>query len=496
MRFAGGRNGLASPLMGLPRRTLLLAAGAASLPARAAEPVRLVCPLQAEPDCLIPGLSDRLETRLIGSKLYGGLCRFDARGVPQPDIAAGWEVSADGLVYVFHLRPGLVWHDSGAVTADDVVFSIDRFHRCLQPRLGLDRVTAVRAPDPQTVVITLAAPFEPFLRQLDALSAPIVPQHVHDRPGFAVDPRAVLPIGTGPFWMGERWRLTRFDWFAGPKPALAEIACPVLTDLAARPALLERRNILLVGDPAELAALPGIGHMPALAIDSQPANAMAGLRLNAGSPPLGDRRVRSGLACAIDRAALLRDVWSGQGRAATGPALSASLGRDAAALLPAYDPRQASSDFTAAGLLPDDRGVRLRLSHLVPPGALWHRLAARLRLMLDHVGVDLVPEAVSEAEWTRRVAAGDYQVTGFHSLQSGDLSLDLAAYQAEVPEVAPMLADRLAEAAAVLVAAMTRVWLVEPALAVLRDRRLSLPGGVFSDFAAARLSCAPDRSSL
>ena len=116
--------------------------------------------------------------------------------------------------------------------------------------------------------------------------------------------------------------------------------------------------------------------------------------------------------------------------------------------------------------------------------------------MLDHVGVDLVPEAVSEAEWTRRVAAGDYQVTGFHSLQSGDLSLDLAAYQAEVPEVAPMLADRLAEAAAVLVAAMTRVWLVEPALAVLRDRRLSLPGGVFSDFAAARLSCAPDRSSL
>ena len=107
--------------------------------------------------------------------------------------------------------------------------------------------------------------------------------------------------------------------------------------------------------------------MPALAIDSQPANAMAGLRLNAGSPaarrPTGP--VRPSLA-PIDRAALLRDVWSGQGRAATGPALSASLGRDAAALLPAYDPRQASSDFTAAGLLPDDRGVRLRLSHLVP----------------------------------------------------------------------------------------------------------------------------------
>ena len=444
--------------MSLSRRALLLAAGVASLRAGAAEPMRLVCPLAVEPERVIPGLSDRLETRLVGSKIYGGLCRFDEQGVPQPELAAGWDIAPDGLTYVFHLRPGLTWHDSGAVTADDVVFSIDRFHRHLQPGLGLERVTAIRAPDARTVVMTLAVPFASFLHRLDALSAPIVPQHVHDRPGFALDPRMVLPVGTGPFWLGERWRLIRFEWFAGPKTPLVEIACPVRPDLAARLALLDRRTILLVGDAVDAADLPDA----ALVVDSQPSGTIAGLRLNGSASPLDDVRVRLGLASAIDRPAILRDVWEGQGRVATGPG--------PANVPPVYDPRQASSYFTQAGLLPDDRGVRLRLSYLVPPGEPWQRLAARLRLMLDHVGVDLTAETVNEAEWTRRVAAGDYQLTNFHSRPIDDLSLDDAAM--------PMLSARAA----------TLIALVEPGIPVVRDRRLILPGGVFGDFATARLT--------
>ncbi len=477
--------------MRLSRRALLGAAGAAPLRARAAESMHLLCPLAREPERLIPGLSDRLETWLVGSKVYGGLCRFDEHGLPQPELAAGWEIAPDGLTYTFHLRPGLVWHDSGAVTADDVVFSIDRFHRGLQPRLGLDRVTAVRAPDAQTVVVTLAAPWRPFLRLIDALSAPIVPQHVHDRPGFAIDPREVLPVGTGPFWVGERWRLIRFEWFAGPRSSLAEIVCPVIADPAARTALALRRDTLLVGDAADLAALAAARDDAAVAVEYQPSAAVAGLRLNYAAPPLDDARVRTGLACAVDRAAVLRDVWAGQGRLATGPVL------DGAAALPDYDPRLASAYFTQAGLRPDDEGVRLRLSYLVRPGALWQRLATRLRTMLDHVGIELTAEAVSEPDWTSRVAAGAYQVTSFCSRQTGEAALDLAPYAAEVPELAPLLAgaDSVAEAQASVVRAAPRVWLVEPTIATIRDRRLRLPGGVFGSFAAASMASEPDKAA-
>lgn len=435
----------------LSRRDLLLAASAAPFRERAGDLARIVCPLAVAPTYLIPGLSQSLETRLVGSKIYSGLCRCDAQGVPHPELAAGWEVSADATTYVFHLRPDLVWHDSGAVTAADVVFSIDRFHRHFQPQLGLDRIAAIRALDAATVMVRLAAPFAPLLRQLDALSAPIVPQHVHDRPGFAVDPRQTRPIGTGPFWMTEWLRLRRFEWFAGPKPSIAEIAFPVEPDAAARIDLLTREPGVLVGQPVAL--------RDGLVAGSQPMGTIAGLRLNAADPALSDQRVRLGLACSIDHAAILRDVWLGLGRVAAGPALGDSQPQPQ----PAYDPRAASDYFAQAGLRPDDSGIRLRLSHLVPPGEPWQRLATRLRIMLAHSGIDLVAEAVSQDACRSRVAAGAYQTAGF---------------------LAP-LSDTLAPDAA------TRVWLVEPAWPVAHDRRLSLPGGVFTDFAAASLSAGP-----
>ncbi len=495
MRFAAARNRLAWRTMSLSRRALLLAAGAAPFGARAAEPAEIVCPLAAEPEMLIPGLSDALETRLLGSKVYGGLCRFDANGVPHPDLASGWDISADGLTYVFHLRPDTTWHDSGAVTGEDVAFSIGRFHRILQPRLGLGRVTAVRVPDRRTAVVTLAEPFEPFLRQMDAMSAPIVPQHVHDCPGFALDPRQVLPVGTGPFRVAEWLRLKRFDWFAGPKPGIAEIACPVVADPAARLALLDQPGALLVG-PVDAAGLAEQRQNAALAWEAQATDEIAGLRLNRAVRPLDDARVRQGLAYAIDRAAVLRDAWLGWGRVASGPVLSGSPDRDAAVILPAYDPRVASGKFTEAGLRPDAGGVRLRLSHLVPPGEPWQRLAMRLRTTLQYAGVDLVPEAVTAAEWSRRVDAGEYETTGFIAQQTGDASLDLVAYAADLPEVGPLLAGpggdarlgALAAAQAMLVSEAARIWLVEPAVPVVRDRRLRLPGGVFGSFAMASLA--------
>ena len=389
--------------MSLSRRALLLAASATPLAAHAAAPGGIVCPLASAPSVLIPGVSDALETRLIGSKIYSGLCRVDAQGHVQPDLAAGWDVSGDGLTYTFRLRPGLTWHDSGAVNSDDVVFSIDRFHRRLQPRSWLQRVVSVRAPDPHTAVITLATPFPAFPRQLDALSLPIVPRHVHDQPGFGIDPHQVTPIGTGPFRVAEWLRLVRFDWFAGERPAVSEIACPILPDLAARMAVLQQGGALLAGDAVELAAIPRLRQLPGLAVEGEPGRVMAGLRLNHAATPLGDPRVRLALACAIDRASLLRDVWFGLGQVATGPVLSWTRNRNRQVALPAYDPRAAAGHLNDAGLRPDESGIRLRLTQLVPPAPPWKDFASRLQLLLGQVGVQLTVEPVSEADFTSRV---------------------------------------------------------------------------------------------
>src|SRR5690606_17043767 len=65
--------------------------------------------------------ADRDVNRLI----FSSLVRFDSRGLPQPDLADSWGVSADGVIYNFTIRSNATWHDGQPVTSDDVLFTIE-----------------------------------------------------------------------------------------------------------------------------------------------------------------------------------------------------------------------------------------------------------------------------------------------------------------------------------------------------------------------------------
>jgi peptide/nickel transport system substrate-binding protein len=495
--------------MSLPRRALLAIAGLAPLAARAGGAARLVVPLAADPALLIPGPDDSPSTRMVGSKIYQGLWRFAGDLQPRPELAVGCQISDDGRTYSFTLRPGIAWHDGEPFTAEDVIFSLYRFHPALSARTGrmLARITGVRAPDAHTVVLTLAEPFPPFPLLLDALSAPIVPKHVHDRPGFGLDPRQTTPVGTGPFRFDTWLRLVRSEGFAG-HPALDAIEFPVL-DPAARLALLQSgQPLLMAADAVDLGAVPLYRRIASVEGET-PANfaSLAWLDVNHRVKPLDDARVRLALAHAIDRDAVLREVWAGLGRTASGP-----VAGDATAKLPPHDPREASRLLDAAGLRPDDTGVRARIRHLVRPSDPWPRLAAMLRTSLGEVGLDLVLEAVSPAEWDRRMAAFDYETTGKVAVQRGDPALDVAPLYSTAnirpmagantggysnPAVDALFAiggaaeDRRraqAQAQATLIGDMAQIWLVEPSLPVVRDRRVTVRGGAYSDFAEAAVA--------
>ncbi len=149
--------------MSLPRRVLLATAGLAPLAARAASPARLVVPLAADPARLIPGVDDSPSARMVGSKIYQGLWRFSETLQPQPELATSCQISADGRTYSFTLRSGVAWHDGEPFTAEDVIFSLYRFHPALSARSprALARITNVRAPDSQTLILTLSEPSHP-----------------------------------------------------------------------------------------------------------------------------------------------------------------------------------------------------------------------------------------------------------------------------------------------------------------------------------------------
>ena len=130
-----------------------------------------------EPESLDPHKSAGSQEQTIETDLFEGLTTYDAGSRAIPGVASRWEVSPDGLIWTFHLRPDAKWSDGTPVTADDFVTS---FRRLVDPATaspsaemfevvagatgiiaGSEKdlsVLGATAVDPQTLRLTLVHP--------------------------------------------------------------------------------------------------------------------------------------------------------------------------------------------------------------------------------------------------------------------------------------------------------------------------------------------------
>lgn len=65
----------------------------------------------------------------ISHQIYEPLVLRDIKGKLIPALATSWKLTSDPAVWEFKLRPGVKFHDGSLMTADDVVFSLDRARR-------------------------------------------------------------------------------------------------------------------------------------------------------------------------------------------------------------------------------------------------------------------------------------------------------------------------------------------------------------------------------
>jgi len=128
-----------------------------------------------------------------------------------PAIAKSWDISPGGLVYTFHLRNDVFFHDDAQfkggigrkVTAADFAYS---FSRLIDPKVASsgswifsDKVAGMEAfstVNDSTFRITLKQPFAPFISMLTAQYCSVVPREVVEF--YGKDFRS-HPVGTGPF---------------------------------------------------------------------------------------------------------------------------------------------------------------------------------------------------------------------------------------------------------------------------------------------------------
>ena len=146
--------------------------------------------LTAEPPTFDPAQAKDSQTNTVLKFLYEGLVRIDENGKEAPGVATNWEVSEDGLKYVFTLNPEAKWSNGDPITAEDFVRSWERalkpetaspyayqlyyikgaegFNMSKDPKFKGTKITdfsqvGVEAKDEHTLEVTLENPTPYFL---------------------------------------------------------------------------------------------------------------------------------------------------------------------------------------------------------------------------------------------------------------------------------------------------------------------------------------------
>ena len=166
-----------------------------------------------------------------------------------PELAKAWTYSSDGMTLTFKLQPGVKYSDGTPVTADDVVFCLNRaFDPNSDWGFLFGPVTtnwpkpggSASAVDDSTVAIKLSAPFAPLLAALATFAASIYPKANYAKWGKNM---SAHPIGSGPFMLldhGTQLTLAKNPHYrVQGSPYLDKIVFNVVSDDSARALQLE-----------------------------------------------------------------------------------------------------------------------------------------------------------------------------------------------------------------------------------------------------------------
>ena len=294
--------------------------------------------LNTNPTTLDPALIVDVTGGSISAKLFNGLVKMDRDLSIAPDIASKYEISKNGLIYRFELKNGVRFSNGIEVKAGDFKYSFERilnpstrspntwvFDRIKGAREFMDgkakEVSGIKVINNYALEITLDKPFSPFLNLLTMTAAYVVPEDEVKKWGVDFSSH---PSGTGPFilthWLPNRELQldARKDYFDN-KPKIKGIIYKIIPEDLTTITEFEIGNLDVIGIPASafsryrkdkkwekyIATIEGINTYY--------------LGLNCSKKPFDNKLLRKAMNYAIDREKILRTLFEGRGRLASGP---------------------------------------------------------------------------------------------------------------------------------------------------------------------------------
>lgn len=312
--------------------------------------------------------------------LYEPLVRRAANGHFEPALAFGWTLSDDACQWTFKLRQGVQFHDGQAFTADDAAASLIRVRdEQLEGELGTTGVyqgylanTVIRAQSKDTLMISTPSAMADLLDVLVELF--ILPaSHLSKLTG--------LPPGTGPFVLvGQADSgiiMNAFTAYWGGKVAVKQLEWLGIAEEAERAQALLEQHVDIVSDVKVVGT--------DIRQHRQPSSVATTFMFNLVSGSLHDLRIRQALNYAIDKQAIIDQLFAGQATILASPCTPTQLAYNATLAPYDYHPE------LALRLLKEAKSEGLELCFDIPQ-VLPDEAPALAELLVEqlkHIGISL-----------------------------------------------------------------------------------------------------------
>ncbi|UOK73252.1 ABC transporter substrate-binding protein [Ancylobacter polymorphus] len=391
---------------------------------------------EGSPENFTPALNTTGTSFDAARPVYNQLVEFE-RGTTKvvPSLAESWTVSEDGKEITFKLRKGVKFH-SGVngftptrdFNADDVLFSFERqwkpenpYHKVTGGAYDYfndmsmpDLLKSIDKVDDYTVKFVLTEPNSPMLANLAMDFGTITSKEYADFLLKKGTPEQYdqIPVGTGPFSFVnyQKDAVIRYKanpaYFAG-KPALDNLVYAITPDPTARYAKLKKGecHVMIAPNPADIA---GMKTDPVVNLISQPGLNIGYLSFNTQKPPFDKKEVRQAFNMAIDKAAIIKDVYQGAGQAAINPIPPTIWSYNTAIKDYPYDPEKAKKMLADAGVkTPLDIDLWwMPVQRPYNPNA--KRIAEIMQADLAKIGVNAKLVSYEWGEYRKRLQQGEH----------------------------------------------------------------------------------------
>jgi peptide/nickel transport system substrate-binding protein len=330
----------------------------------------------------------------VSFNLFDNLTSRHPDGKLYPGLATEWKLT-DPTTWTFKLRHGVKFHNGEPFTAADAKFSIERTYDPAVKTMvatALSTIERIEAPDPYSLVIRTKKPDPLLSARLGFYGGQIVPKKYLETVGN--DTFNAKPVGTGPvrfvswvkddkavfdanpdYWGG---RIDMDRWIMRPVPETA----PRIAGL-----LKGELDIITQLPPDQEERLMGY---PTTRVTGALYAGLYVLGVNSKVKPLDNPLVKQALSLAIDRDAIVKELWRGRGIVPNSMIAKGDNYYDASLPPLPYSPQEARDRLKKSGYKGEPVYIETTVAYVSQDKAMAEAIAA----MWKDIGINVVIETI------------------------------------------------------------------------------------------------------